>query len=75
MIKTLTKHGNSNALVIEKPIMEAMGITEDSPLQITVSGQSLIISKADTGLGPERVRELTKKARKRYGKALKRLAD
>ncbi|TSA03743.1 MAG: AbrB/MazE/SpoVT family DNA-binding domain-containing protein, partial [Nitrospiraceae bacterium] len=31
MIKTLKKHGNSMALVIEKPIMEALGIQADTP--------------------------------------------
>lgn len=31
MIKTLQKHGNSMALVIEKPMMEALGIKEDTP--------------------------------------------
>lgn len=75
MIKTLTRHGNSNALVIEKPIMEALGVKEDTPLQITISGQSLIITKADVGIGPEKVQEHTRKIRRRYGGMLKRLAE
>jgi len=75
MIKTLAKHGNSRALVIEKPIMDALGIADDTPLQVTVSGQSLIVTRADVGLGPERVREHTRKIRKRYGKMLERLAE
>ncbi|MDP6117195.1 MAG: AbrB/MazE/SpoVT family DNA-binding domain-containing protein [Planctomycetota bacterium] len=75
MVKTLTRHGNSQALVIEKPIMEALGISEDTPLQITVSGQSLIITKADVGIGEKKVLKHTKKLRKKYGKMLKRLAE
>lgn len=75
MIKTLSKHGNSRALVIEKPIMDALGITEDTPLQVTVSGQSLIVTRADVGIGAERVREHTRKIRRRYGKMLQRLAE
>jgi len=62
-------------LVIEKPIMDALGIADDTPLQVTVSGQSLIVTRADVGLGPERVREHTRKIRKRYGKMLERLAE
>lgn len=41
MIKTLKRRGNSMALVIEKPMMEALGITEETPLQVTVNGNSV----------------------------------
>ncbi len=34
MIKTLTKHGNSYALVIDKPLMEILRITPDTPLEM-----------------------------------------
>jgi len=44
MIKTLTAHGNSAALIIDKPIMELLGITLETPLKITTDGRSLIIS-------------------------------
>ncbi|OGV63722.1 MAG: hypothetical protein A3K19_17135 [Lentisphaerae bacterium RIFOXYB12_FULL_65_16] len=75
MVKTLTRHGNSHALVIEKPVMEALGITPATPLQITVSGQTLVVSPANVGLGPERLRRETRKVRERYGAVLKRLAE
>ena len=75
MIKTLKKHGNSMALVIEKPMMEAMGITEETPLQITVSGNALVVTPANVGVGPERMKAVIKDIRKRYGPMLKRLAD
>ena len=75
MIKTLQKHGNSMALVIEKPVMEALGIKEDTPLQITVNGNALVITPANVGIGEEKMRETLKELRKRYGPMLKRLAD
>lgn len=75
MIKTLQKHGNSMALVIEKPMMEALGIKEDTPLQITLNGNALVITPANVGVGRERIEELLKKMRRRYGPMLKRLAD
>lgn len=75
MTKTLSKHGNSHALVIEKPLLEALGITPETPLQISVSGQSLVISRADVGIGKEGVRNTTKRMRERYGQALKKLAE
>jgi antitoxin component of MazEF toxin-antitoxin module len=51
MIKKLQKHGNSMALLIEKAMMEALGIGEDTPLQINISGQSLVVIPANVGVG------------------------
>lgn len=75
MIKTLTKLGNSHALVIEKPLMEALGIQPDTPLQVTVSGNSLIVTPASVGVGREVVAESIRKLRPRYQKMLKKLAE
>lgn len=75
MVKTLQKHGNSHALVIDKALMEAMGIDADSPLQIVVSGNSLIVTPAHVGLGDERIAEEIGALRSRYGEMLKRLAE
>lgn len=75
MIKRLQKHGNSTALIIEKPVMQALGITEDTPLQVTVSGNALVITPANVGVGPERMKTIIKDIRKRYGSMLKRLAE
>ncbi len=75
MIKTLKKHGNSMALVIERPTMEALGITEETPLQVTVNGNALVVTPANVGVGPERMKVVIKEIRKRYGQMLKRLAD
>ena len=75
MVKTLQKHGNSQALVIEKPLMEALGIELDSPLQITVSGNSLVVTPVHVGIGREKVGEIIDKLRPRYGDMLQRLAE
>ena len=75
MIKTLKRHGNSMARGIEKPMMEALGITEETPLQVTVNGNALVVTPANVGVGPERMKAITKELRKRYGPMLKRLAD
>lgn len=48
MIKHLTKHGNSLALVIEKPILDLLNIDADTPLEVTTDGKSLTIT-ADGG--------------------------
>jgi len=75
MIKKLSKHGNSQALPIDKATMEAMGIDMDTPLQITISGSSLIVTPAGVGVGRVRVTEAVADMRRRYGGMLKRLAE
>lgn len=75
MIKTLQKHGNSQALVIEKSILDALGIEPNTQLEISISGQSLIITPVNVGVGRQAVAESITKLRPRYGKMLKNLAE
>ncbi len=75
MIKKLQRHGNSQALVLDKAILEALGIDLDTPLQITISGSSLVVSPVHTGLGRQRVAELISELRPKYKKMLENLAE
>ena len=75
MIKKLRKQGNSQALPVDKAMMEALGIDMDTPLQVTISGNSMIVTPTNVGLSDEAVDKSMKKMRRRYGKALKRLAE
>ena len=44
MVKTLVKHGNSYALVIDRAILDLLKITPDTPLEIsTVDGKTLSV--------------------------------
>lgn len=75
MIKTLTKHGNSLALVIEKPVLELLGADGDTPFEISTDGEVLILSPvrdADRGAA---FRSALDTVNKRYPKALKRLSE
>jgi len=75
VIKTLQKHGNSQALVIDRTLMDALGIEADTPLQLTISANSLIITPVDVGLGRKAVEDAVEKLRPRYGQMLKNLAE
>ena len=75
MIKTLTKHGNSYALVIDKPILELLKIQPDSPLEVSTDGKVLTIGKATEGSRKSRVSKSLSKVNAKHGKALKRLAE
>ena len=75
MIKKLQRRGDSLALVIEQRILDALGIDADSELQVTVNGNSLILTPVDVGIGREEVREAIDRLRPFYGEMLRRLAD
>lgn len=51
MVKRLQKVGNSNAIILDLPIMEMVGLEEGKEVQITVSNGSIII----TPVNPRRV--------------------
>jgi death on curing protein len=52
VIKTLTKHGNSLALVIEKPVLELIGADADTRSDISTDGQVLILAPVSHGGAP-----------------------
>lgn len=75
MIKTLTKHGNSLALVIEKPVLELLGADAETPFDVTTDGQVLILSPVKDVGRREAFRSALDKVNTRYPKALKKLAE
>ena len=48
MVKRLTQHGNSAALIIDKPVLDLLNITMDTPLEIATDGSeiSCIVDRA-----------------------------
>jgi len=73
--KKLTKHGNSYALIIERAVLELLGITDETLLQIsTPDGLSIVITPV-TDERKQRFSNSVKKMNKKYGRTLKRLAE
>jgi len=75
MIKNLTKHGNSLALVIEKPVLELLGADAETPFDVTTDGQVLILSPVKDAGRREAFRAALDKANARYPRALRKLAE
>ena len=75
MIKKLSKHGNSLALVIDRPILELLGIDERTSLSISTDGEALVIVPVRDKRRRKRFKEALASTNRRYGKALKRLAE
>lgn len=75
MIKKLTAHGNSAALIIDKPLLEILHIDMDTPLEIVTDGENLIISPVRDATRRERVSEALQRVNARHGRTLKKLAE
>lgn len=75
MVKTLIKHGNSYALVIDKPILELLRATPDTPLELTTNGDTLMVSPVRDAKRERQLRQSLEKMNRRYGDDLKRLAE
>lgn len=74
MVKPLTRHGNSMALVIEKPILELLGAGPETLFDITTDGKVLILSPIQNVDLSKQVAKAVEKINKKYEKALKKLA-
>ncbi|MGV8075545.1 MAG: AbrB/MazE/SpoVT family DNA-binding domain-containing protein [Syntrophobacteraceae bacterium] len=74
MIKKLTKHGNSLALVIDRPVLDLLKIDRETPLECSTDGQVLIISPVRDDQRREKFEKALESANRKYGRALARLA-
>ena len=75
MQKTLTKHGNSYALVIDKPILELLRITPDTPFEIMSDGQCLVLTPVRDVKAEKKFQKALEDIHVRFGRAMKKLAE
>jgi antitoxin MazE len=75
MIKKLTKHGNSLAVVIDRAILDLLKIDVDTPLEISTDGQVLVISPVRDNNHRDKFIKALESMNRKYGRALKRLAE
>lgn len=75
MIKKLTKHGNSYAMVIDKPILELIRATPETPFEIITDGRSLILTPVRDPEEEKDFENAVAMIHKRFGKAMKKLAE
>ncbi len=74
MIKKLVSHGNSAALIIDKPILDILNVDMTTPLEITTDGKSLIISPVESEMRGKKFRSALEKVNKTHRKTLNKLA-
>ena len=75
MVKHLTQHGNSAALVIDKAVLELLHITIKTPIELATDGKSLIISPLRDAKRASRFRSALEAVNRRHANTLKALAE
>ena len=75
MRKKLTRTGNSLALVLEKPLLDQLGIDATTPLEVSTDGSVILISPVRKGPRATRIKTLVAEAHDRYGGVFRRLAE
>lgn len=75
MIKRLIKHGNSRAILIDKGLLEAAGITDEALFQISLNPNGGLLIQSVDNDNNEILDENFKKLNKRYKGLMQKLAD
>ena len=75
-MKYLTRHGNSWALVIEKPVLDLLHIDpESTPVEARTDGTNLIIAPVVDEKRARLFAEARQNSKRKFARAYKRLAE
>jgi antitoxin MazE len=75
MPKKLTRTGNSLALVLDKPILEATGIDDDTLLEVSTDGDVIIVSPVRSKRRTQRLKKILDELHREHAGAFRRLAE
>jgi antitoxin MazE len=75
MRKKLTRTGNSLALVLDKQLLDRVGIDADTPIEVSTNGQVIVVSPVRDHRRTRKLKKIVTEAHKRYGGVFRRLAE
>ena len=75
MVKTLMKHGDEWAVVIDKSFLDALEIRPETPLEITTDGKTISIAPAADEGRDAKFAAAVEKTLHRYDEAFRKLAE
>jgi antitoxin MazE len=75
MIKNFVKHGNSWAVIIDRPILDLLNIDPESQIELTTDGTSIRIAQVSKSDAKAKVRAARTKVNAKHSKAFKKLAE
>ncbi|MFO0959718.1 MAG: hypothetical protein U0800_20155 [Isosphaeraceae bacterium] len=71
LFKTLKKFGNSVGLTIDRPLLDAMNLSEGMTMSVQIEGDAIVIRRADDA----RFREAAARTLKNHRNTLRKLAE
>ena len=76
MVKSLTQIGNSYGIIIDRPIMDLLGIDSQTRLEVSVQDGGLLLRPVNDAGDPKgRVRKSAARMASIHRKSLRELAD
>jgi antitoxin MazE len=77
MSKKLTKHGNSLALIIDKPILQMLDISEHTELNLSIEDGTLVISPVTKKKlrSSAEIQKIAEEIMDKYADVFKKLAE
>lgn len=75
MIKKLDRHGDELALVIDREILDQLQIDENTALEVSRVGKTLVITPFRDEQRRRRFEQALESTNQRYANALRRLAE
>ena len=75
MRKRLTRTGNSLALVLDRPVLEATGIDADTMVDVSTNGDVIVITPVRAKKRVSKLDSALEEINERYAGVFKRLAE
>jgi antitoxin MazE len=75
MKKKLTRTGNSVALVLDRPLLEELGLDDSSEVEISTNGDVLVMTPVRVADREQQFRKSAEKITTKYAGLFKRLAE
>ena len=75
MIKRLTRQGNSVAVVLDKPILEAAQLDDGQEVEISTDGDVIMITPVRSKSRQAKLRAVVGRMHDKYAGAFRRLAE
>lgn len=75
MVKTIRKVGNSNALLLDKPILELLGLQEGGQVNLIVTNGSLVVTPVALSADPKKFQKCLDQVVRTRRKLLEKLSQ
>jgi antitoxin component of MazEF toxin-antitoxin module len=75
MHKRLTRTGNSLALVLDRPLLEAVGITAGTTVDVSTNGDVIVVTPVRAKKRAQKLDGALEEINARYAGVFKRLAE